>query len=90
VGKRAYEMEQKKSCRVYKKTAERKKEDGMRRIDCGSDCVGPDCEGCRNYEPLRSDAVSGEVPSLQEYLIWAEDGLRTHEEIYDYFARFFA
>jgi hypothetical protein len=29
----------------------------MRREDCRRDCVGPDCEGCRKFVPLSSDAV---------------------------------
>jgi len=33
----------------------------MRRTDCGSDCVGPDCEGCQNFKPLSSHAVLCEV-----------------------------
>ena len=40
------------------------------------------CEDC--------DKDKTDVPSLQEYLNWAlepEDGFRTHEEIFNYFAR---
>ena len=35
----------------------------------------------------------GGVPSLQDYLKWAlepESGFRSHEEIYNFFARYFA
>ena len=43
-------------------------------------------------EPNRYNVLA-DVPSLQEYLNWAlepEDGFRTHEEIYNYFARYFS
>lgn len=36
----------------------------MRRQDCGSDCVGPDCEGCQNFKPLSSHAVLSDVGEL--------------------------
>jgi len=45
-----------------------------------------------NFGATRN-AVLADVPSLQDYLKWAlepEDGFRTHEEIYNYFARYFS
>ena len=41
----------------------------MRRQDCGSDCVGPDCEGCQNFKPLSSHAVLGEVTASDRALL---------------------
>ena len=46
-----------------------------------------------NLPEANRNAVLADVPSLQEYLNWAlepEDGFRTHEEIYNYFARYFS
>ena len=45
----------------------------MRREDCRIDCVGPDCEGCRKFVLLSSDAVLGEVMAKIEEESWWND-----------------
>lgn len=58
----------------------------MRRQDCGSDCVGPDCEGCQNFKPLSSHAVLGEVSAgqfIQKHFI-ALKSLLNNSELFAY------
>lgn len=46
----------------------------MKRKDCAKNCViESDCEGCRNFVTLPSDAILGEVPSELKCNICGED-----------------
>lgn len=42
----------------------------MRRKDCIVDCVGPDCEGCRNYKTRQmKDEIKDKIIEIQDELI---------------------
>jgi hypothetical protein len=40
----------------------------MKRNDCIVDCIGPDCEGCRDYKTAKSMKPSETKPTKEEIL----------------------
>lgn len=74
------------------KNCDETNKEGRARKGAYIDCITM-IKGIRQCSVSGRNAVLGDVPSLQEYLKWVlepKDGFRSHKEIYDYFARYFA